>query len=154
MYQTLLVIHSLFKWLVIVSLIYAIYLGVRGVLFKKKFNKSTNLVRHWTATIAHLQLVIGIVLYTQSPIVKFFWTDYVNASNSMSNLFFGIIHITLMFVAVILITIGSAKAKRASLDLDKFKIIFLWFSLGLLIILLAIPWPFSPLANRPYFRTF
>jgi uncharacterized membrane protein len=68
--------------------------------------------------------------------------------------FFGIIHIVLMLVAIILITIGSAMAKRKTGDEQKFKTILLWYSLGLLLILIAIPWPFSPLAQRPYMRFF
>jgi hypothetical protein len=59
-----------------------------------------------------------------------------------------------MFVAIVLITIGSAKAKRKSNDTQKFKTMLIWFSIALLIIFIAIPWPFSPLANRPYIRTF
>jgi cbb3-type cytochrome oxidase subunit 3 len=27
-----------------------------------------------------------------------------------------------------------------------------WFTIALIIIFIAIPWPFSPFANRPYFR--
>jgi hypothetical protein len=30
----------------------------------------------------------------------------------------------------------------------------IWFLLGLIVILIAVPWPFSPLANRPYIRHF
>jgi hypothetical protein len=59
-----------------------------------------------------------------------------------------------MTVAVVLITIGSAMAKRQQTDHGKFKTMALWFLLGLIVILIAIPWPFSPLANRPYIRHF
>jgi len=37
-------------------------------------------------------------------------------------------------------------------DKEKFKIMLLWYGIALIIILIAIPWPFSPLANRPYLR--
>jgi hypothetical protein len=59
-----------------------------------------------------------------------------------------------MLTSITLITIGSIKAKRKTTDSEKFKIMTIWFSLAFLIILLMIPWSFSPLANRPNFRTF
>jgi hypothetical protein len=59
-----------------------------------------------------------------------------------------------MLAAITIITIGSALAKRKQSDPEKFKTMLLWFAPGLLIIFLAIPWPFSPLANRPYFKSF
>ena len=62
------------------------------------------------------------------------------------------IHSSLMLTAIVLITIGSAKAKRKPTDQEKFKTMLVWFSIALLIIFIAIPWPFSPFANRPYYR--
>jgi hypothetical protein len=151
MYNTLLIFHSLFRWLVLLSLIYAI--GCAGWRFVKKlpFTKMDNVTRHWTATLAHLQLMLGILLYTQSPVVKYYFKYGDDVTGAF---FFGIIHIVLMLVAIILITIGSAMAKRKTGDEQKFKTILLWYSLGLLLILIAIPWPFSPLAQRPYMRFF
>ncbi|MEJ7740420.1 MAG: hypothetical protein WKF97_23625 [Chitinophagaceae bacterium] len=63
-------------------------------------------------------------------------------------------HITMMLTAIIVITIGSAKTKRKSTDQEKFKTMATWFTIGLLIILTSIPWPFSPLTSRPFFRPF
>ncbi len=152
MYQTLLSGHSFIRWLVLISLLYSIYLAYKGYSQKLPFTKKVNVIRHWTATIAHIQLLFGILVYVQSPIVKYFWRNYKDAFSNLDASFFGIIHIFLMLLAIIVITIGSALAKRKLLDEQKFKTMFLWFSIALLIIFIAIPWPFSPLANRPYFR--
>jgi hypothetical protein len=59
-----------------------------------------------------------------------------------------------MIIAIIIITIGSAKAKRKQAENEKFKTMAIWFTIGLLVILANIPWPFSPLTSRPYFRHF
>lgn len=91
-------------------------------------------------------------MYVQSPIVKYFFKNFKEGIENPEIAFFGIFHILLMLSAIILITIGSALAKRKLNDRDKFKTIFLWFSFALIIIFIAIPWPFSPIANRPYFR--
>ena len=152
MFQTLLFFHSLFRWLVLGSLVFAIFTSVKGYLLQSVFTKSDNSLRHLTATIAHIQLMLGILIYTQSPTVKYFFANPIDRFHDA--VFFGLLHISLMLIAVILITIGSAKAKRKAGDRDKFKTLMVWFSVALLIIFIAIPWPFSPLANRPFLRTF
>ncbi|KDN54605.1 hypothetical protein [Flavobacterium seoulense] len=152
MYQSILICHSFMRWLVLASLIYSIYIAYKGYYYKRPFTKKDNLVRHWTATIAHIQLLFGILVYVQSPIVKYFWKNFKDGIENIDIAFFGLIHFILMFVAITLITIGSALAKRKLSEEQKFKIMLVWFSIALIIIFIAIPWPFSPLVNRPYFR--
>ncbi|MCD0469133.1 hypothetical protein [Flavobacterium sp. JAS] len=152
MYQSLLFCHSALRWFVLVGLLYSIFRAYKGYSSKLPFTKTDNSVRHWTATIAHIQLIFGILIYVQSPIVKYFWKNFSEGMQSTDIAFFGILHILLMLSAIVLITIGSALAKRKQNDSDKFKTILLWFSIALIVIFIAIPWPFSPLANRPYFR--
>lgn len=152
MYQTLTFYHSLIRWLVLASIVYAIYRAYKGYSSNAVFSKRDNATRHWTATIAHIQLLVGIVLYTQSPIIKYFWNNFNEAIVNFDLAFFGLLHLILMLIAIILITIGSAKAKRKTTDKEKFKTMLIWFSISLIIIFIAIPWPFSPFATRPYFR--
>lgn len=152
MYSTLIFFHSIFRWIVLVILIFSIYRSYRGYVSESSFTKTDNALRHWTATLFHVQLIIGMILYFQSPIVKYFRENFQEAIKNADVLFFGIIHISLMVMAIILVTIGSAWSKRRLTDKEKFKTMLTWFSLVLLIIIIAIPWPFSPFANRPFFR--
>ncbi|WP_306567764.1 hypothetical protein [Flavobacterium lindanitolerans] len=152
MYQTLTFLHSTLRWLVLISLIVALYKAYRCYFQKTAFTKTDNAIRHWTATIAHLQLMVGMTLYFQSPIIKYFLKNFSAAKENFDLLFFGLIHSSLMLIAVIIITIGSAMAKRKTLDNEKFKTMLIWYGLALFLIFIAIPWPFSPFANRPYFR--
>ncbi|MDV3970660.1 hypothetical protein [Elizabethkingia anophelis] len=154
MYSTLLVFHSLIRWLVVAFLLYSIYRAFVGYLNDKPFSKTDNAFRHWTATIAHIQLMVGIILYTQSPIVKYFWRKTETDLQNLDLTFYGIIHIFLMLTAIVLLTIGSALAKRQPTDKEKFKTMLVWFSIALIIIFIAVPWTFSPLSSRPNFRTF
>lgn len=153
MYYTLLLLHSAVRWLVLTSLLTAIYRAVAGYAGNKPFTKLDDGVRHWTATIAHIQLVLGITIYFQSPVVKYTVANTANASVT-DHSFFKYIHISLMLLSVVLITIGSAMAKRKETDREKFNTMLMWFGMALLIIFMAIPWPFSPLAARPYYRSF
>ena len=152
MYSVLLFLHSIFRWLVLVSLIYSIYMASRGYALKLVFSKTDNAIRHWTATLAHIQLMIGMVLYFKSPLIHYFWSPAGKAAASKELTFFGLVHLALMLISIILITIGSAKAKRQQQDKAAIKTVLIWYSIALILIFIAIPWPFSPLANRPYFR--
>ncbi|RYD97300.1 MAG: hypothetical protein EOP54_11350 [Sphingobacteriales bacterium] len=152
MYQTLTVYHNMLRWLVLASLLLAIYRAAKGYFTHSPFTKTDNAIRHWTATIAHIQLMIGMTLYFQSPVIKYFLANFKTAVKSFDLLFFPLIHTTMMLTAIVLITIGSALAKRQESDHKKFKTMLSWFGIALLLIFIAIPWPFSPFASRPYFR--
>ncbi len=154
MYSKLLAVHSLLRWLVLVSLLYSIYRAYKGWFTSKSFSTFDNSVRHITATIAHIQLIAGLLLYFISPVIKYFLNNFKDAVHERPILFFGMEHSTMMLAAIIIITIGSASAKRKNTGKEEFKTIAIWFSIGLLVILISIPWPFSPLVSRPYFRAF
>lgn len=154
MYSTVLALHSLFRWLVLLSLCYAIYRAYKGHLAKSEFSIWDDKVRHWTATIAHVQLMLGMLVYVKSPIIKYYLSDLKHLITDWNLTFFGLVHVILMFSAIVLLTIGSAKAKRKKTAQEKFKTILVTYAIALIIIFIAIPWPISPLANRPYLRPF
>jgi hypothetical protein len=138
----------------VVSLLFALFCCVKGWLQNTAFTRLDDTLRHITATIAHIQLVVGYTLYFNSPFVTYFRQHYQQAVRHFEYLFFGIIHILLMTAAVVLITAGSSLAKRKRAGIDKFRTMAVWFAAALLVIAVAVPWPFSPLAQRPFIRTF
>lgn len=140
--------------MVLLSLLFAIGKAYVGYTSNKPFSKTDNALRHWTATIAHLQLTLGMVLYFKSPLIQYFWNNTSEAVQYTEPTFFALYHFILMSVAVVLITIGSALAKRRATDKQKFKTMLTWFTSALLIILIAIPWKFLPCISRPYIRIF
>jgi len=154
MYSTVLALHSLVRWFVLIGLLFSIFRAYSGWLSKRCFSRFDNSVRHWTATIAHIQLVFGLWLYFISPITDYFLHFYKDAVHEREIRFFGMEHSIMMIMAIIIITVGSAKTKRQQTDNEKFKTMAIWFTIGLLIILISIPWRFSPLVSRPYFRPF
>lgn len=152
MYLILLILHSLLRWFLLISLIYTIYRSFDGWLKNKTFSKMDETLRSTTTTLTHIQLIIGILLYIISPLIAAFFRNFKDLVHNREIRFFGIEHNIMMLAAIIIITIGSIIAKRKSLDQDKFKTIAIWFTIGLIIILISIPWSFSPLAGRPLFR--
>lgn len=153
MYATVLTLHSAFRWLVLLSLIYAIIRAYSGFAAGRPFTKTNDAVRHWTATIAHIQLLLGMALFVSSPVVKANFASLRGTGFSLNAAFFSVLHPLLMLVSVVIITIGSALAKRRATARAQFKTMLLWYGVALLSIFLFIPWPFSPLASRAFFRT-
>lgn len=154
MYPFLLALHSLLRWFVLVSMLYALYRAYAGWRKQKPYTHIDNTSRHVAATMVHVQLLIGLWLYLVSPVAQYFVHHFKEAIHLREIRFFGLEHITMMITGVIVITIGSMKAKRKHTDRDKFSTQAIWFTAGLLVILSSIPWPFSPLVHRPWVRPF
>lgn len=133
MYSIVLALHSLVRWFVLVSLIISIFRAYKGWLTNKSFSRFDNSARHWTATIAHIQLVLGLWLYFISPLIDYFLHYYKDAVHQKETRFFGMEHSVMMIIAIVIITIGSAKAKRKLTGKEKFKTMAIWFTVALLI---------------------
>ena len=146
--------HSVFRYLLLIVLLLTIYLAWEGYFFHKRYAKRDRILAGATSGISHIQLLLGFSLYIQSPVAQGFWAH--KSFQWTDNLFFGIVHFTLMSIAIVIITIGAAlsNAKGKQMIKKRFKIIFQYFTFALVLILVAIPWPFSPLAQRPFIREF
>jgi len=68
--------------------------------------------------------------------------------------FFTMEHALLMIIAWILVHVGRVVVKKAPASSAKFKKSLIFFGIVLLLILIAIPWPFRDAVARPWFRWF
>lgn len=153
-YPFLLALHSCTRWLVVISLLWTIFLSASGYWNKGPFDKKAQITRVMMVSLIHLQAVIGFCLYFVSPITKYFMKNFGATIGDLNISFFGIIHSLLMTIAVVVATIGAALAKRAETDAEKFRLLLTYSIVTFVIIFIAIPWPFSPLAQRAWFRPF
>lgn len=154
LYSIFLVLHSLLRWFVLISLIYSMFMAYRGWFSKLPYTPRNDKIRNITVITAHVQLLVGLILYGISPIIHSMFQNFGEAMGQSSIRFYGMEHSIMMIIAVVLITIGSAKAKRAAEDIQKFKKLAVWFTIALILILVSIPWPFSPIDARPLLRIF
>lgn len=154
MFPILLALHSLTRWLILITIIWSIVSAYRGYKKHRKFTKVDNWLRLVTVSFVHIQLITGGWLYWISPIVDYFLNNFSVAVHQTQARFFGMEHITMMVLGVSLVTIGSSLARRKKKDQEKFKAIYVWYSIALLVIFFSIPWEFSPFTARPYYRPF
>lgn len=133
--------HSGLRYVVLALLLVAIFqaLGKRrgGEVYPEK-----NKVALYAFMATHVQLLLGLILYLfLSPYVVF---DE-NTMSSAINRFYTVEHIFGMLIGITLITVGYLKAKRQAGINRGWKTIALFYTLGLLVILAMIPWPFRNL---------
>lgn len=152
MYSFLLPLHSIIRWVVLIIIVIGFIKGLQGRSGGKSYTKQDNLIRILAIAVFHTQVIIGFILYSISPIIKYFMQDTQTAMKDSNTRFFAIEHATIMLIAAIVLTIGSSKIKKAADDKSKFSKMALFFGITLLLIFIAIPWPFSPFTARPWFR--
>jgi heme A synthase len=147
MYDGLLHLHSGLRWIALLALIYAIFNAwtrYRGGNTYRGTDKALNTV---AMALLHTQVVIGLTLYflNFSGNGGKYQSYFSNAGNAMSDSvgrFFVMEHLVMMLAAVVFATIGYLRAKRAEDPKKMHRRIFVWYTIVLLIILAAIPWPF------------
>lgn len=154
MYSFLLATHSILRWVFLVFILISLVQAYSGWFGNKPYTKGANTFKTLTVSTIHLQLIIGFVLYFVSPIVSSFLDNVGAGMKDSVSRYFGMEHMIMMLIAVVLITIGSAKSRRKTNDTEKYKTIAIWFTIALLIILITVPSSFSPMMERPNFRAF
>lgn len=138
MYTGLQHLHSFFAYLVLLALVVAVVHAVLGLAGKRPFTPTSRKLVLFGLIFAHLQFVFGLILYFISPMgIRNLSGE--TMKEPMARLL-ALEHPLMMLVAIILVTIGYVKAKRATVDARKFKLIAWFYGIGLLLILSRIPW--------------
>jgi uncharacterized membrane protein len=123
-------LHSGFRYVVLVLIVAAALGALIGLISKKPYSEGNRKLNLFALISAHTQLLIGIILYFVSPFVKF------NNSTMKDPItrFFTVEHWVMMVIAIVLITVGHSKSKKATSPEAKHKAIFIFYLLALVII--------------------
>ena len=133
--------HSGLRWVVLFLLIAATLKALMKWRSNAPFTEGDRKLNLFTMISAHVQLLLGFTLFFTSPKVKMSGLDMKDPIGR----FFTMEHSVMMILAVVLITIGYSKSKKAAEESKKFKTAFTYFLIGLLVLLAGIPWPFRNL---------
>ncbi|WP_138485210.1 cytochrome B [Dyadobacter bucti] len=129
--------HSGLRYVVLGLLIAAIFIAYSNW---QKSKDGDSKVYLFALIATHTQLLIGLILYTMSPKV-----DFSLISEKVFR-FYSIEHVFMMVIAIVLITIGRVRSKKLA-GADKHRTILYFYAMALIIILVAIPWPFRNLGS-------
>ena len=134
MYSFLKYLHSGLRYIVLILVVLAVIQALLGWLGKNNYTKGNKLLYLFALISAHVQLLVGLVLYFVSPLVEF------NSAAMKDNTirYWTVEHISMMIIAIVLITIGYSRSKRAVLPEKKHFNIFLFYGIAILIVIITL----------------
>ncbi len=136
MYHFIQKFHSGWAYIALLLLVIAVINSFIGMSSKKEFTAKDRKIALFGLIATHIQLLVGLILYFISPLGSALFGQMKDAAARLTSLEHPLTNI----IAIILITIGWSKHKKASTSTGKFRSIAIFFLLGLLLILSRIPW--------------
>ena len=141
MYGTFLLLHSLVRYVVLIMLLALIVKSLMGWASKSAFTGGDNKISLFTLIATHTQFLLGLILYFfASPFVIF------SGERDRTASYWTFEHISMMLIAVVLITVGRNTMKKLPDGPSKHKRLFIMNTIALIIIIASIA-----MAKRGFF---
>jgi hypothetical protein len=146
-------LHNLLRWIVLVLLLLSVLKAFAGWSGKKVLSAGDKKIWLFTMISAHTMLLIGLVqlFFGRYGIISVGAPEGVSVMKDAFYRFYWVEHPVGMILSIVLITLGRGMAKKAVTDEVKYRKVFIFFLLALVIILAVIPWPFREGIGRPLF---
>lgn len=152
MYQGLLHLHNLGRWVVIILLLIAIARALSGMTGNKPFTKGDKKTGLFLMIAAHTMLLIGLYQWFAGPWgfqnIQKLGMKAVMRDNVYR--FWAAEHLAGMLIAIILITIGRGSFRKNISDTAKHRRSFWLYLFAFIVIIVTVPWPFREV-GRPLF---
>jgi len=140
MYSIIQLIHSYLAFAALFLLGFATINGILGSSSQKAFEAKDANINKFALITTHTMFLLGLILLFVSPVAQSAFAD-MKAAMKDSNVRKAVVeHPFVNIIAVILVTIGNARVKRAVGNGRKFKQTAIFFGIALLLILSRIPW--------------
>lgn len=152
MFYNLLILHSVFRWIVLITLFFTFTTLVYKKTQHQTLTQKTFRLLIFCCIILNVQLIIGIFLFSESDLVGLFWQNFNETVKLRQPRFFGLEHPTMMILGIILFNYFTFKSKNKINQIDGVSYFLNRFIIILILILSSVPWSFSPLTSRPNFR--
>jgi len=135
------IIHSYWAYIVLTILIVAVLNALIGLLSKKEFKDKDLRISLFALIATHIQLILGVIAYFTSTYFQTMQSQGMGYVMKHTVLRKPLVeHPLMILIAIALITIGFSKHKKKTTDQAKFKTIFVYYLIALLLILKVIPW--------------
>jgi len=151
MEQGLLHLHSLLRWVILVFLLLSIFRQMTAG--NQPFGGRDKAFGLPLLIAAHLNFLIGLYQWITGP-----WGLKMIQANGMGAVmkdsvmrFWAVEHSVMMLIGVVLITIGYGQRKSKHTARVQHRRALIFYILALIVILMAVPWPFREVIGRPWF---
>jgi hypothetical protein len=134
MYTGLFHTHYYLRFAVLILLIIVVLTSLMGWLNKKSYTETDNKLSLYLFIATHLQLLVGLILYTQSS-----WVQFGKLALKIKEVrYWTMEHASIMLIAIVLITMARITAKKMNAAEAKHKRMFIFNTLALALILMGI----------------
>jgi len=137
--------HSGWRYVVFILLIIAVIKAVSGWLGNKAYTDGDRKLNVFTLISAHIQLLLGLAVYFAGGWYK------ADSAGSAAIRYFKMEHISMMIIAIILITVGNSKSKKLTEAIAKHRTISIFFGLALILIIVSILLMTKSVPGRTFF---
>ncbi|MCB0532766.1 MAG: hypothetical protein H6574_21310 [Lewinellaceae bacterium] len=128
-------LHSYNRYLVLAAMVFVLIRSYNGWLNRKPFEKADNTASVALLGLAHLQALIGLIMYAfTSTWTQTAFANFGAAMKDPMQRYFAVEHISAMLIAVALIQVGRTLSKKASDDVSKHRKLAIYTSIALVII--------------------
>lgn len=140
MYPVLLAIHNIFRWVVVVMALVALFRAYSGWFGKREWHPVDRAVGSFFAVSLDIQVLLGLGLYFFGPWFRSLTADFGGAMQNDVLRFFTLEHAFYMILAVIVVHVGSILARRAPESLLKHRRAAIAYTLVALFLIVGVPW--------------
>jgi len=142
MYTSVQFIHSWWAYLTLFMVLIATLNALAGFFGNKEYRPKDFRISLFALIVTHIQFLIGLVLFFVSPFgMKSISDNGMGEVMKDSNLrLYAVEHPMVMILAVVFITIGYSKHKRKLVSKPKFKVLTIFYTIALVLMLSRIPW--------------
>ncbi|WP_291909776.1 hypothetical protein [Chitinophaga sp. CB10] len=134
----MLLVHSILRWAVLLTGIWAVIRAYKGVSGKTPFTAADNKAGLFFMIACDIQLLVGIILFFTSPLVTAARADMGAAMKDGVLRLFTVEHETLAIVAIALVHIGKSKVKKATDAVKKHKLALNFYSIAMILIIIMV----------------
>lgn len=139
-YNNLLFVHNFIRWLVLLAALWALVRAYRGWFGKRSWVEMDRRAGLAFSISYDVQLLLGLLLAILSPLVRAALADFTSAIAVSEIRSILIEHIPLMVVALVIVHVTSASARKAPDDQGKHRRAAIGYTLATMAMLVAIPW--------------
>ena len=142
MYTTLKYLHSGWAYIVLLVVLVATLNALIGFLGNKEYKPKDFRISLFALIVTHLQFVLAAILYFISPFgLKAITNNGMGEVMKNDGLrLVAVEHPTVMLLTIVCITIGYSKHKKKLVSKPKFKVLSIFYTIALLLMLSRIPW--------------
>lgn len=141
MYPYVLGLHNIWRWIVLIAGVWAVFLVWRGWLGRRQWTPAETRATRVFTVVLDVQFLLGLLLFAVfSPLTRQGFSDIGGAMSDAPVRYFLLEHPLIMLAAIAAAHIGAVQVRRSGSDAERFQKASILFGLALAAVAGFIPW--------------